>query len=203
MIARLSGKVVEPMFTSVLLDVNGVGYFVNIPMSTYDVLPREGGDMTLHTYLHVREDSMELYGFASKEELDLFGLLRGVSGIGPKVALNILSSMTVSNFCSAVANGDVKMITRLKGLGKKTAERLVLELKGKIHQVFPESRFAGPSGQLSQGVAKAAEEAVLALVQLGIKYEDAAKSVHTIAKDIPEKECTAENLIRQAMTSLR
>lgn len=201
MIARLSGILLESTFTSMVLDVNGVGYFVNIPMSTYDTLPREGDKVSVHTHLHVREDALELYGFATKDELGLFALLRSVSGIGPKVALNILSSMTVSNFCAAVANGDVKMLTRLKGLGKKTAERLVLELKGKVDRIAPESRF-GSQGAIPQGVAKAAEEAIMALVQLGFKYEDAAKSVHERAKEMDESECTAENLIKKSISSL-
>jgi Holliday junction DNA helicase RuvA len=203
MIARLSGVLIESAFTNIVLDVNGVGYFINIPMSTYDALPREGEKVTLHTHLHVREDALELYGFATKDELDLFALLRSVSGIGPKVALNILSSMSVTSFCAAVSAGDVKMLTRLKGLGKKTAERLVLELKGKIERIFPETRFSGAGGQIPAGVAQSAEEAVLALAQLGFKYDDAAKSVHALAKEMPEKECTAENLIKKAMSSLQ
>ena len=201
MIARLSGTLLESTFVSMVLDVNGVGYFVNIPMSTYDTLPREGGEVSVHTHLHVREDALELYGFATKDELELFALLRSVSGIGPKVALNILSSMTVANFCAAVAAGDVKTLTRLKGLGKKTAERLVLELKGKVEQIAPESLF-GSQETVSQGVAKAAEEAIMALVQLGFKYEDASKSVHSSAKAMEESECTAENLIKKSISSL-
>ena len=203
MIARLTGVLSESDFTSVVLDVSGVGYLVNIPMSTYDTLPREGEKVSLQTHLHVREDALELYGFATKEELELFALLRSVSGIGPKVALNILSSMTVSNFCATVSAGDVKMLTRLKGLGRKTAERLILELKGKVERISPESRFAGADSEIPQSVAKSAEEAVLALVQLGFKYDDVANSVHALAKEMPEDECTAENLIRKSISSLK
>ena len=113
MIARLVGTLIESTFTEIVIDVNGVGYLINIPMSTYDTLPRHGEKVTVLTYLHVREDALELYGFATSEERELFSLLRTVSGIGPKVALNILSSMTVRNFCAAIAAGDVKMLTRL------------------------------------------------------------------------------------------
>ena len=201
MIGRISGVLAESSFTEVIVDVNGVGYIIFIPVSTYDKLPNVGEKVTLMTHLNVREDALDLYGFASVEEKDLFALLRTVSGVGPKVALSILSSMSVDNFCSAVANGDVKVITSLKGLGKKTAERLVLELKGKIGTVSPSAELGGgtePDSKLS----KAMEEATLALVQLGFKYEKASISVHSIAKELPEAECSTENLIKKAIGSI-
>jgi Holliday junction DNA helicase RuvA len=201
MIAQISGIVVDANFTEIIVDVNGVGYLIFIPMSTYDKLPETGKKVTLMTFLNVREDALDLYGFATKPEKELFALLRTVSGIGPKVALNILSSMSVENFCNAVANGDVKIITTLKGLGKKTAERLVLELKNKIAAISPTSTFqqsVSPEGK----VAKAAEEATLALVQLGFKYDQVAQTVHAIAKELPEKECSTENLMKRAMASI-
>ena len=201
MIARISGLLIESDFSEVVVDVNGVGYLVFIPMSTYDKLPESGKTVTLMTVLNVREDALDLYGFATKEEKDLFALLRTVSGIGPKVALNILSSMSVENFCNAVANSEVKVITSLKGIGKKSAERLVLELKNKIAAIAPASLFqksSSPDGK----VAKAAEEATLALVQLGFKYEQAAQTVHALAKDLPGKECSTENLMKLAISSI-
>jgi len=201
MIARISGVVIEANFTEVVVDVNGVGYLIFIPMSTYDKLPEAGKKVTLMTYLNVREDALDLYGFATKDEKELFSLLLTVSGIGPKVALNILSSMSVENFCNAVANGDIKIITSLKGIGKKSAERLVLELKSKIALISPTSQFQ-KSGSSDGKVAKSAEEATLALVQLGFKYEHVAQTVQAIAKDLPEQECSTENLMKLAMASI-
>lgn len=201
MIGRISGVLAESSFTEVIVDVNGVGYLIFIPVSTYDKLPIVGGKVTLMTHLNVREDALDLYGFASVEEKDLFALLRTVSGVGPKVALNILSSMSVDNFCSAVANGDVKVISSLKGLGKKTAERLVLELKSKIGSVSPSAELGG-SVEPGSKLSKAIEEATLALVQLGFKYEKASISVHAIAKELPDSDCSSENLIKQAIGSI-
>ena len=200
MIAQISGVLVEATFSEAIIDVNGVGYLIFIPISTYDKLPEVGKKVTLMTVLNVREDALDLYGFATKDEKNLFALLRTVSGVGPKVALNILSSMSVENFCNAVANGDIKVITSLKGLGKKTAERLVLELKNKIVEIAPTSQFA--TGKKGTPTSKAAEEAVLALVSLGFKYDHVAQAVHGIAKDLPEKECTTENLMKLAMASI-
>jgi holliday junction DNA helicase RuvA len=199
MIGRISGTLIESAFTEIIVDANGVGYLINIPMSTYDTLPRVGEKTTVLTYMYVREDALELFGFASKEEKQLFRLLLSVSGVGPKVALNILSAMSVQNFCSAVANADVKTITTLKGLGKKTSERLVLELKGKVAAIVPESQFGAVA---PAGANKSIEEATLALAQLGFKHDQAATAVRNIAKDISEKECSAENLIKLALSSL-
>ena len=197
MIAQIRGVLVEATFNEAIVDVNGVGYLIFIPISTYDKLPEPGKEVTLMTVLNVREDALDLYGFASKDEKNLFSLLRTVSGVGPKVALNILSSMSVENFCNAVAGEDIKVITSLKGLGKKTAERLVLELKNKITEISPTAQFA--PGQEATPTSKAAEEAVLALVSLGFKYDSVAQAVHGIAKDLPKKECTTENLMKLAM----
>ena len=110
MIAQLTGKVVSLNLTEVVLDVNGVGYFVSIPMSTYDVLPKEGGTATLLTYLQVREDALQLFGFATKNEIEIFKLLITVNGIGAKTALAILSSMNISVFCNAIVNADMKAL---------------------------------------------------------------------------------------------
>ena len=199
MIGRISGTLVESTFTEIMVDVNGVGYLINIPMSTYDTLPRVGEKTAVLTYMHVREDALELYGFASSAEKQLFCLLLSVSGVGTKVALNILSAMSVQNFCQAVANADVKIISKLKGLGKKTSERLVLELKGKVATIVPESQF-GVS--VCEEKSKSIEEATLALNQLGFKYDQAATAVRKVADALDEKECSAENLIKLTLSSL-
>src|ERR1019366_9564077 len=133
MITFLQGKLVEALPTQVVVEVNGVGYEVLIPLSSFDKLPVPGQPVKLLTQLIVREDAHTLYGFMSAAERDLFRLLiNSVSGIGPKTALNILSGMNVVTFRGAVANGDVKSLSQISGVGKKTAERIVVELRDKI-----------------------------------------------------------------------
>src|SRR2546429_8163499 len=133
MITFLDGKLVSALPTQATVDVNGVGYEVLIPLSSYDKLPSVGQPIRILTHLTVREDAHILYGFMTPAERDLFRLLvNNVSGIGPKLALAVLSGMSVSNFKTAVVNSDVAAISKISGLGKKTAERIVLELKDKL-----------------------------------------------------------------------
>ncbi len=122
MIDRISGILIDTTISEAVVDVNGVGFLVFIPASTYDTLPPTGKSVSLHTWLGVREDALDLYGFATPEEKNMFLMLRTVSGVGPKVALSALSSMNVQNIQSAVAQGDVNTLKTIKGLGKKTAE---------------------------------------------------------------------------------
>jgi len=132
-ITFLQVKLVDVLPTQVVIDVRGVGYEVLIPLSSFDKLPSPGQEVTLLTHLAIREDAHVLYGFMTAAERDLFRLLiNTVSGIGPKIALNVLSGMNVTTFRGAVANGDVKSLSQISGVGKKTAERIVVELKDKI-----------------------------------------------------------------------
>src|SRR5579864_4742041 len=133
MISFLRGKLVEALPTQAIIEVNGLGYDVLIPLSSYDKLPQPGQEVKLLTQLVVREDAHILYGFASAPERDLFRLLvNNVSGIGPKIALNVLSGISVTAFRGAVANGDTKALAQISGVGRKTAERIVVELKDKV-----------------------------------------------------------------------
>src|SRR3989449_6761165 len=133
MIPFLDGKLASALPTQAIIDVGGIGYEVFIPLSSYDKLPAPGQPVRVLTHLHVREDAHVLYGFMSAAERDLFRLLvNNVSGIGPKLALAVLSGMSVTNFKSAVVNSDVAALAKISGLGKKTAERIVLELKDKL-----------------------------------------------------------------------
>ncbi len=200
MIGSLTGIVRESAFTEMLIDVNGVGYLVFIPLSTYDKLPRIGEKASVLIYTHVKEDDIQLYGFASAQEKQLFKLLLSVSGIGPKTALNVLSTMTVPSFCTAILNADLKAINQISGIGKKTAELLVLELKTKVKDISPESSFVKSAS--TDAASKAGEDAVRALVQLGLKHETASKTVHDLISGKDQKECTSENLIRLALRSL-
>ncbi len=199
MIARLRGELAESALTEIVVDVNGVGYNVSIPLSTFDRLPRPGNKVELLISTQVREDSISLYGFNTAEEKGLFELLLSVSGIGSRLALNILSAMPVKSFCTAIANADVKSIGRINGLGKKTAERTVLELKNKIDKISPESSVLSSEYDTA---SKVAEEAILALTQLGFKHESASKSIHGIIKELDPSECSSENLIRLTLQKL-
>src|SRR5215469_13696968 len=133
MITFLDGKLVNALPTQAIIDVGGVGYEVFIPLSSYDKLPTAGQPIRILTHLAVREDAHVLYGFMTSAERDLFRLLvNNVSGIGPKLALAVLSGMSVTSFRGAVANGDIKTLSQISGVGRKTAERIVVELKDKI-----------------------------------------------------------------------
>ena len=197
MITFLAGKLVAALPTQAVLDVNGVGYEVLIPLSSYDRLPPVGHSVQVLTHLHVREDAHILYGFMSLAERDLFRLLVNyVSGIGPKLALAVLSGMSVSNFKGAVVNGDVASLSKISGLGKKTAERIVLELKDKVGVAAAweaASASHAPSPEQEQ-----ANEAVLALIALGYKQVDAHKTVRDLQEKQPEIN-TAEELVKLAL----
>ena len=197
MITYLAGKLVAALPTQAVVDVNGVGYEVLIPLSSYDRLPAVGQTVHMLTHLHVREDAHILYGFMSAPERDLFRLLvNHVSGIGPKLALAVLSGMSVGNFKTAVVNNDIASLSKISGLGKKTAERIVLELKDKlgVSAVWEAASAAhAPTAEESQ-----ANEAVLALIALGYKQVDAHKTVRDLQERRPEIK-SAEELVKMAL----
>jgi len=200
MINHLSGSLVEKSFTSAVVEVGGIGFHLLIPMSTYDRLPRVGEPVTLKTHLHVREDALLLYAFASESERQLFHLLTGiVTGIGPKLALSILSALPVDRFCEAIVQNDLKALARIPGIGKRTAERLVVELKDKLDEIAPAIALGGKAAEPS--LTKAAEDAVAALVTLGFKNDGARKSVRQLLETLPPAQQTAENLIRRALAT--
>jgi Holliday junction DNA helicase RuvA len=176
MITFLHGKLVDSLPTQVTVDVNGVGYEVLIPLSSYDKLPHAGQEVRLLTHLAVREDAHVLYGFMTAQERDLFRLLiNSVSGIGPKTALNVLSGMNVTSFRGAVANGDVKALSQISGVGKKTAERIVVELRDKVGAAGAWEASSAKHG-LSPEDQKV-NDAVLGLIALGFKQVEAHDAV--------------------------
>ena len=198
MIAFLHGKLADATPTHVVVDCNGVGYSMFIPLSSYDKLPPKGADVKLLTYQHVvaREGTQQLFGFVTPDEREMFLLLISISGIGPKLALNILSSTSISALRSAIAAGDTKTLSALRGIGKKTAERLVVELKDKV---------GAASAFETKGRAPTAEEqrltdAVLALISLGYKQVDAHKAVLVAAEKAGPK-ASVEELVRAALRS--
>ena len=197
MITFLHGKLVEALPTQVVVDVQGVGYEVLIPLSSFDKLPQPGDEVKLLTQLVVREDAHVLYGFASAAERDLFRLLiNNVSGIGPKTALNILSGMNAVTFRGAVANGDVKSLSQISGVGKKTAERIVVELRDKIGAAGAwEASSAARSLSASD---QKLNDAVLALMALGFKQVEAHDTVRS-AQAVLGPQATVEELVRASL----
>src|SRR6266704_2448232 len=196
MITFLDGKLITALPTQAIVDVSGVGYEVFIPLSSYDKLPAVGQPIRILTHLAVREDAQILYGFMTAAERDLFRLLvNNVSGIGPKLALAVLSGMSVNNFKAAVVNSDITSLSKISGLGKKTAERIVLELKDKLGVAAAweaASTMHTPTPEQEQ-----ANEAVLALIALGYKQIDA----HKAGRELQEKgeAKAAEELVKLAL----
>ncbi len=194
MITFLHGRLVEALPTQVTVAVNGVGYEVLIPLSSFDKLPPPGQEVRLLTHLAVREDAHTLYGFMTAIERELFRMLiNTVSGIGPKIALNILSGMNPTAFRGAVANGDVKALSQISGVGKKTAERIVVELKDKVGQV---GAWEAASAQRAlRPDEQKVNDAVLALIALGFKQIEAHETVRG-AMNALGPQATLEELVR-------
>ncbi|MBM6703298.1 Holliday junction branch migration protein RuvA [Sutterella massiliensis] len=176
MIGRLKGTLLEKAPPAILLDVSGVGYEVDVPMSTFCNLPEAGAEVTLLTHFVVREDAMLLYGFATAAEREAFRALIRISGVGPRIALAVLSGLTVEQLAGAVEAGEAGLLTRIPGIGKKTAERLILELKGKLKG----AAFAGLSS--AEGASRA--DIVSALGALGYSEREAMSAVKTLPADV-------------------
>ena len=196
MIAFLKGILIEALPTQVVIDVNGVGYEVLIPLSSFEKLPQPGGELTLLTHLAIRDDAHILYGFSTETERDLFRqLVRHVTGIGPKIALNVLSGTTPASFRAAVSNGDVKALSGIGGVGKKTAERIVVELKDKLGD--PELSELNGVKSASLEDQKIAD-AVAALEALGSKPKDAQEAIR-IAITMLGPDKPVDELVRAAL----
>ena len=189
MIGRLHGKLLEKNPPQILIDVSGVGYEVDVPMSTFCNLPEVGGELTLHTHFVVREDAELLYGFATLAERAVFRALIKISGVGPKLALALLSGITVDQLKDAVDRGETGLLTKVPGIGKKTAERLVLELKGKLAGTGAATAAVPTSG--------ARADVAAALIALGYSEREAAAAT----KKLPE-DCTVNDGLRLALKSL-
>ncbi|MCO5052704.1 MAG: Holliday junction branch migration protein RuvA [Verrucomicrobiae bacterium] len=197
MISFLHGKLVEALPTQAILDVHGVGYDVLIPLSSYDKLPAPGETVKILTHLAVREDAQVLYGFMTVAERELFRMLiHTVSGIGPKLALNILSGMNPVTFRGAVANGDVKALSQISGVGKKTAERIVVELRDKIGAAG--AWEASSAARTLSAADQKINDAVLALMALGFKQPEAHDSIRAALAMLGDN-ATVEALVRSAL----
>ena len=193
MIGSLIGLIKEKTPSSILLEVNGIGYEIAVPLSTSFQLPNVGESAYLLTHLVVREDQHSLYGFATDEERKLFRALIKISGVGAKLAITILSGTNVNGFIQSVVNEDIDALVHLPGIGKKTAERLIVEMKDKVSEISSDENSLSQNNENS-----AVAEAINALVNLGYKTKDAK----TILDKIDSEGLTVEELIRQALKSL-
>lgn len=198
MIALLTGRLAFKAPTHLALDVQGVGYEVFIPLSTYYTLPNVQDSLTLSIHTHVREDAIQLFGFSTPQEKDAFVLLMSVSGIGPKSALGILSALPVSDLVSAIQSGDVDKLETVPGIGKKSAGRLVLELKDKLTKLHP--ALTPPDAHEIRG-DQTFDDALSALTNLGYRVSDAKEALKTAKQSRPGS-WTLQELIRESLKNL-
>jgi Holliday junction DNA helicase RuvA len=198
MIALLRGRVLDKQPNRVVVDVGGVGYDVQVPLSTFYDVGEEGADVTLRIHLHVREDALQLYGFLTELERQLFERLIGISGIGPKLAIAVLSGMEPRDLIAAVQRGDVARLTGIPGIGKKTAERIVLELRDRLAQLAAPAQESpaaeAPAGDRLRG------DLISALQNLGYHRPQAEKAIQAVLAESPES--TFEQALRGALRDL-
>ena len=198
MIAQLRGRILEKHPNRVIVDVNGVGYDVFVPLSTFYVVGDVGGDVTLRTHTHVRDDALLLYGFATLLEQELFERLIGVSGIGPKVALAVLSGIEPLELIRAIERGDIARLTAIPGVGKKTSERIVLELKDRLPR--PQVAAVALGGNAGSVVSEVRDDVLSALINLGYHRPLAEKAVASAVTIVPD--AGFERTLKQALREL-
>jgi Holliday junction DNA helicase RuvA len=193
MIGYISGKVINKKPTKILVDVNGVGYLINISISTFEKIG-DNSIVSLYTFLSVKEDALDLFGFYSLAEKEMFELLISVNGIGPKSAQSILSGIQIDDLKSAIFNGNIDRIVLIPGIGRKTAERLIIELRDKVDSI-------GESGELGAvQFSNVRGDAITALVNLGYNQKTAERIVRAITDKVPN--ISIEELIREALLNL-
>ena len=198
MITYLEGRLVEKHPTHFVIDIGGVGFHVQVPFSSYEKVVEKNGTVKILTHLHVREDVMALYGFATLAERDLFQLLIGVSGIGPPMALKILSGTAIEDFKRMVAAEDSKGLTRIKGVGPKLAQRIVLEIRDKIATIAPAEFATGTTASADPDIMS---EAIAALAGLGTNPIQAGRIVAAVLQEMGN-EATIEQVIKKALRSI-
>ncbi|MCX7626605.1 MAG: Holliday junction branch migration protein RuvA [Candidatus Sumerlaeaceae bacterium] len=201
MIEYLRGILRENDGEHIVVDVHGVGYGLDVPASTAAELPPVGEEVALYTHLEVRENDLSLYGFAKPEEREVFAIVVGVSGIGPRTALAVLSCLRIADFAAAVVNSEIEQLTRIPGIGKKTAERLVMELRDKMKRLLTAHAKAGYESPVSTGTTKEAAlaaEVSAALQALGCKPAVADRAAQRALELLGEK-ASLEDLVREAL----
>lgn len=204
MIAFIEGELAEKCPDGIVVDCGGVGYYIGVPVSLIGALPQVGSRVKIHTYLHVREDAMQLYGFASKKDLELFKLLINVSGIGPKGALSILGSMTPEQLRMAIVANDAKIIAKSPGIGAKTAQKIILELSDKVNiedmiDVADTPAFAAGDAARNT-LSGVAADVMLALVSLGYSNSQALAAVSAVSEADATDEST---MLKAALKNIR
>ena len=197
MIVYVSGTLVQKSPEYAVVDVNGIGYHVHIPLSTFERLPKTSKDVTLHTYHYLRDDAEALYGFASTAEKTVFETMIGVSRVGPKLALSALSSMSPTELRDHVMDGDTSRLTNISGVGRKTADRLIVELRDRLADLDVFEGSAPLSGG-SDARATARKDALDALVALDLSRADAERAVRTVLRDDAGIQ-SADELVRRAL----
>ncbi|MFH1007396.1 MAG: Holliday junction branch migration protein RuvA [Candidatus Latescibacterota bacterium] len=197
MISYLQGTLIQKHPTHVILDVGGVGFALHISLSSYNQIGEVGARTQLLSYLHVREDALELFGFTTEEERALFLMLISVSGIGPKLAQGILSSVSPAEFQSAIVRENITSLTALRGIGRKTAQRLIVELKDRFEKIALSEGI--PRVPEASGKMSSVEQAFLALLSLGFKEMEAQRALDRIVRE-EGRECPTEELVKKALT---
>ena len=195
MISYLKGKLVNKSPTEIIIEVNNVGYRVGISLATFERLSNVGKDIKIFTHTYVREDALKLYGFTTKEERQIFLLLIDVKGIGPKLALTILSGVSPNRLKAAIVNEDLGLLTTIAGVGKKTAQRLIVEIKEPLSAILPEGGILGKEDYVLRN------EAVNALVTLGYKRNQSMKAVDRVLPGLA-KDATLEELIKKSLEKI-
>jgi Holliday junction DNA helicase RuvA len=199
LIANITGSLFKKATESLIIEAGGIGYEVFVPLSTYYALPEKNDRVSLHIYTHVREDALCLFGFHTKLERNLFKMLISVSGIGPRLAVNILSGIGPEDLLKAIANGDAMRLRAIPGVGKKTAERIALELKDRAFQLAGDRQEYAPSA-VAPGDKSINDDALSALVNLGYPLKSAKKALEKAQSS--NAELTLEDLIKEALRTL-
>ncbi|MEX0618047.1 MAG: Holliday junction branch migration protein RuvA [Pseudohongiellaceae bacterium] len=202
MIGRIRGTLLTKQATDILVDVGGLAYEVHVPLSTLYVLPDTGAELILHTHYVVREDAHQLFGFAEEKERRLFRGLIKVNGVGPKLALTILSGMEVDDFVRTISSNDINSLIRMPGVGKKTAERLIVEMRDRLAEWHVEGAGVTDGGlRAADNRSQLVRDAETALTSLGYKPAEAARAVSRVSKERADIS-DSESLIRLALKSM-
>lgn len=195
MIGRLRGKLLQKTPPTLLLEVAGVGYEIEAPMSTFYQLPEIGQEIQIYTHLVVREDAHLLFGFASERERHLFRTLIKVNGVGAKMALTILSGIEAVDFAACIRDGNTSRLTRLPGVGKKTADRLIIEMRDRLKDFNLSAAGTPVQNQTAERINNHTDDAINALIALGYKPQEASRYVHAVANN----DMSSEDIIREAL----
>ena len=192
----LTGKLIEKTPTSAVVEVGGVGYLLQVPVSTYSALPESGERVKIWTHLAVREDAHILFGFATEDEREMFRLLISVSGIGPKTAVGILSGAAMTEFKRAIIEGSLAFLTGIPGIGRKTAERLVIELREKL---VVDKRAAASLTALKGADSEVVEDSLRALIELGYRRQNAREAIEKVLQGAAKNELSVPELVRASL----